>query len=317
MDIFLLNDIIVFLFIEIILVILMLISEFSVIKILRKWDFGVTTSLQYSLEKRNYLVNTIINFTIISKIVLFIFFVKSLDELRHVVPGAMCVAGVIGANDYGNILLLFKIFIVFLLAIWLIINRLDLESKRFLYIKNKYYLFNFLLVLVLIELILEILFFSDIPLKVPVFCCSTMFKFDQIPFDLEQYWIPLIFYISFFTVLISNYYKKIVLSFISNILFLFISYYALTYFFGIYIYVLPNHQCPFCILQSEYYFIGYFLWIFLFLAVFFGISSYIVESIINIKILYFFKIASIFSIIFTLLCSYYVVSYYIKYGVFL
>ncbi len=53
MNIFLLNDIIVFVFIEIILVILMLISEYSVIKLLKNWNFSITTSLQYSLEKRN------------------------------------------------------------------------------------------------------------------------------------------------------------------------------------------------------------------------------------------------------------------------
>ncbi len=317
MDIFLLNDIIVFLFIEIILVGLMLVSEYSVIKILRKWDFTVTTSLQYSLEKRNYLVNTIINFTIISKIILFLFFVKALDELRYVVPGAMCVAGVIGANDYGNILLLFKIFIVFLLAVWLIINRLDLQSKRFLYIKNKYILFNFLLVLVVIELVLELLFFNNIPLKVPVFCCSTMFKFDQIPFDLGTFWLVVLFYISFVAVLISNYLKKIVISFLLNISFLFISYYAITYFFGIYVYVLPNHQCPFCLLQKEYYFIGYFIWISLFLGVFFGICGYVVESIIKIKDVSYYKYSSIFNSIFVLICSYYVISYYLKHGVFL
>lgn len=139
MNIFLLNDIIVFVFIEVILVILMLISEYSVIKILKNWNFSITTSLQYSLEKRNYLVNTIINFTIICKIILFFFFVKSLSELSNVVPGAMCIAGVIGANDYGEALLLLKIFIVFMLGIWLIINRVDIKSKKFIYIKSKYF----------------------------------------------------------------------------------------------------------------------------------------------------------------------------------
>ncbi len=42
----------------------------------------------------------------------------------------MCIAGVIGANDYGEALLLLKIFIVFLLGIWLIVNRIDIKSKN-------------------------------------------------------------------------------------------------------------------------------------------------------------------------------------------
>ncbi|RXJ69137.1 hypothetical protein CRV08_03755 [Halarcobacter ebronensis] len=317
MNIFLLNDIIVFLFIEIILVVLMLISEFSVIKILRKWDFNVTTSLQYSLEKRNYLVNTIIDFTIIGKIVLFIFFIKTLAELSHVVPGAMCIAGVVGANDYGEVLLLLKIFIVFMLAVWLIINRLDLKSKRFVYIKKKYLFFNFLLLLVLIELLAEVLYFSNIPLKVPVFCCSTIFKADALPFGLDRATLALAFYIIFAVTIVVSYLKKIILSFLLNAIFLFSSYFAVTYFFSIYIYVLPNHQCPFCILQKEYFYIGYFIWISLFLGVFFGIAAYVVESIIKIKETTFFKYSILFNTIFTAICSYFVLIYYIKNGVFL
>ena len=144
-----------------------------------------------------------------------------------------------------------------------------------------------------------------------------MFKFDQIPFDLGTFWLVVLFYISFVAVLISNYLKKIVISFLLNISFLFISYYAITYFFGIYVYVLPNHQCPFCLLQKEYYFIGYFIWISLFLGVFFGICGYVVESIIKIKDVSYYKYSSIFNSIFVLICSYYVISYYLKHGVFL
>ncbi|RXJ96232.1 hypothetical protein CRV00_03390 [Malaciobacter molluscorum] len=317
MNIFLLNDIIVFVFIEVILVILMLISEYSVIKILKNWNFSITTSLQYSLEKRNYLVNTIINFTIICKIILFFFFVKSLSELSNVVPGAMCIAGVIGANDYGEALLLLKIFIVFMLGIWLIINRLDIKSKKFIYIKPKYFFFNFILFLIVFEIFFEVLYFVNVPLKVPVFCCSTLFKADALPFGLTQSNLAITFYIIFIFTLIFSYLKKIVLSFLFNILFLFISYFSVTYFFSIYIYILPNHQCPFCILQKEYFYVGYFIWISLFLGVFFGISSYIIESLINKKITNLFKYSILFNTIFTLICTYFVVIYYIKNGVFL
>ncbi len=317
MQIYLLNDLIVFIFIEAILVTLLLISEYSVLKILKNWDFSLTTSAQFWLEKRNYLVNTIIIFAVISKIILFVFFIKSLAELSNVVPGAMCVAGVISANDYGEFLLLFKIFIVFMLAIWLVVNRLDLEAKDFPFIKHKYIFFNFLLFFVLIELVLEIVFFNAIPLKVPVFCCSSLFKSESIPFGLEGFYLLGIFYFIFTCSIIFAYYKKIILSFISNILFLFVSYFAVTYFFAIYIYVLPNHQCPFCILQKEYYYIGYFIWISLFLGIYFGITPYVVESITKKQDTRFFKYSILFNTIFVLLCSYPFVSYYIKNGVFL
>ncbi len=176
MSLFLLNDIVVFLFIEIILFFLMFTCEISVLKVLKYWNFNATTTFQYSLEKKNYLVNTIIYFTIVVKIILFVFFVKSLDELSPLVPGAMCATGVIGANTYGNTLLLLKIFILFLLGIWIIVNKLDLESKVFPYLKEKYYLFSFIFFLICIEFILEIFYFMNIPLSVPVFVVAQFFN---------------------------------------------------------------------------------------------------------------------------------------------
>ncbi|WP_024954772.1 hypothetical protein [Sulfurospirillum arcachonense] len=317
MSLFLLNDIVVFIFIEVILLLLLFISEFSVLKVLKYWDFSATTTFQYALEKRNYLVNTIIYFTVSVKIVLFIFFVKSLDELSLLVPGAMCATGVIGANSYGNILLLFKIFMLFLLSIWIIINKLDLESKVFPYIKEKYYLFSFIFVLTCIEFCLELFYFMNIPLSVPVFCCSTVFKLDNLPFELNTSGLLIIYYLLFVVILISSYYKKSIISFFANILFLFTSYYAVTYFFGTYIYELPNHKCPFCMLQKEYFYVGYFIWFSLFLGVFFGISPYIIESITLKKYTYLHKYCILFTTIFVALSTYFVVSYYLKNGVLL
>jgi len=316
-SLFLLNDIVVFIFIELVLFALMLVSEVSVLKVLRFWDFNATTTAQYSLEKRNYLINTMIYFTIVVKIIMFVFFVKSLDELSPLVPGAMCATGVIGANMYGNILLLFKIFILFLLGIWIIVNKLDLESKVFPYIKEKYYLFSFIFILISIEFCLEILYFMNIPLNVPVFCCSTVFQLDNLPFELNTSGLLIIYYSLFFIILISSLYKNNIVSFLGNILFLFTAYYSVTYFFGTYIYELPNHKCPFCMLQKEYFYIGYFIWFSLFIGVFLGISPYIIQSIILKKYDYLHKYCMFFTTLFVCLSTYFVVTYYIKNGVFL
>jgi len=317
MSLFLLNDIVVFLFIEIILFVLMFISEFSVLRVIKHWDFNASTTFQYSLEKRNYLINTIIYFTVSVKLVIFVFFVKSLDELSPLVPGAMCATGVVGANSYGNILLLFKIFILFLLGIWIIINKLDLDSKVFPYINEKYYLFSFIFVLICIEMVLEILYFLNIPLSVPVFCCSTVFKLDNLPFELNTLGLILIYYALFIVITLSSYYKNNLISLFANMLFLFTSYYSVTYFFGTYIYEVPNHQCPYCMLQKEYHYIGYFVWFSLFLGVFFGISPYVIESIISKKYHLLHKYCIFFTTFFVLLCTYFVLSYYLRNGVLL
>ncbi|MFT7003835.1 MAG: hypothetical protein ACJAWW_001187 [Sulfurimonas sp.] len=316
-SLFLLNDIVVFLFIEVILFLLMFISELSVLKVLKSWNFSATTTKQYSLEKRNYLINTIIYFAVTVKIVMFVFFIKSLDSLSHLVPGAMCTTGVIGANAYGNVLLLFKIFILFLLGIWIVINKLDLQSKVFPYIREKYYLFSFIFVLLCIEFVLQILFFTNIPLSVPVFCCSTVFQLDNLPFELDLLGLMIIFYLLYIIILVSSVFKNNILSFFANVLFLFTSYYSVTYFFGTYIYEMPTHKCPYCMLQKEYFYVGYFIWFSLFLGVFFGIAPYVIESITLKKYDHLYKYCIYFTSIFVLLCSYYVLVYYIKNGVLL
>ncbi len=317
MSIFLLDSLVVFLFVEVILLLLISVSMFVVLKILKYWDFEASTTFQYGLEKRNYLVNTIIIFTVSVKIILFILFVKSLDDLSPLVPGAMCATGVIGANKYGNILLVYKIFILFLLGVWIMINKLDLMTKKFAYLRKKYYLFVVIFILIVIEFILEILFFTDIPLNTPVFCCSVVFVVENLPFGLETIDIVKIFYLIFVFILVSNYFRKSSLSFILNVLFLFIAYYCATYYFGTYVYEQPNHKCPFCMLQKDYHYVGYLIWSTLFIGVYFGISPYIVYSLIDVDKKSLLKYNTIFLTFFVAICSYFVSSYYLRNGVFL
>ncbi len=317
MSVFLLDSLVVFLFIEFIILILNSVNEVIVIKILRYWNFEDSNTFQYSLEKKNYLVNTIISFTIVIKIILFVFFIKSLDDLTPLVPGAMCATGVIGANEYGNILLLYKIFILFLLGVWIIINKLDLESKKLEFLKKKYYLFSLIFILICMEFVLEIIYFLNIPLTTPVFCCSVTFVVENLPFGLSILGVLVIFYVLFFLILTFNYFKKVSLSFVLNMLFMFVAYYSVTYFFGMYIYEEPNHKCPFCMLQRDYNYIGYLVWGSLFLGVFFGISPYMVYSIIEKNHNRLLEYNSIFISTFVLLCTFFVARYLTINGVFL
>jgi len=171
MSVFLSGSVIAFLAVELIVIALMAISQFHIVRIMRYWDFNATSNLQYALEKRNYLINTILFFTIACKIILFIFFALCLNELSSIVPGAMCSAGVVGSNRYGNILLLLKILLIFGFGLWLILNSLDLKAGKFPYLKRKYLIFTILFTGVLAEFILEILFLA---LVYQIFTCFAL-----------------------------------------------------------------------------------------------------------------------------------------------
>lgn len=320
-DILLSNEVIVYLLSEIILYILLFIAFFVTIGLLRKWDFEAFTQKQFILENRSYLVITIIFFTMLLKVMLLPYFVYTIDTLSDLIPGAMCGAGVIKANAYGNPLLSLKISTFFLSGLWLSINSLDLKAKNYPYIKLKSWLFVILFLLFSVELILDILYFSNIETTNPVSCCSVIFGqtagANSLPFGLDVTKLLMLFYLLFVLVILSIVSNLAILSIFASLFFGVVAYYSVVYFFGTYIYELPTHKCPFCMLQNSYYYVGYLLWGLLFLGVFLTINSAVMQ--------YFFRqsskklksISILLLSLFVLVCSLYVGIYYLKNGVLL
>ena len=323
MDIKILFDtnIIIYLFIQSLVLVATLFAIRGSLQIYKFWNYEATTPFQYMLENRSYLVMVVIIFLSILKIILFPFFAYSVDNLSAIIPGAMCAAGVVEEFEWSNYLLALKLAVIFIAGAWLLINSYDLKAKTYPYMKFKSVLFLVLGALVVAEFVLETVYFSSLSTQVPVSCCSDIFGVaasgGTIPFGLDVQWLLILFYSCFVLTLLSAMNKSASLSFFVNIFFLFIAYYAVVHFFGTYIYQQPTHKCPYCMLQREYFYVGYFLWGSLFVGVFSGVSSLFIQSAtkINPNKSYIFTI--IFNTIFTLLCTYFVVSYYIINGVFL
>ncbi len=320
MDIFLSNQVLIFLFSESILYLLSLIAFVGSLVILKQWDFSANTTKQYNLEKRAFLIITIIFFTLVLKIILLPYFAYTIDKLALLIPGAMCGAGVISANIYGNPLLGLKIIILFCVGIWLIINHLDQKAINYPYFKTKFWFYLFIFTLLSIEYGLDISYFLNISTKDVVQCCSVIFGIsgsNTIAFNLSVTMLLIIFYILYFLTILLSIQKNSILLFIVSLLFFYIGYQSVVHFFGTYIYQLPTHKCPFCMLQKEYYYVGYFVWSSLFIGVFFGISNFLLKILIQHQESKLYTYTMIFNTIFVILCSSYVVVYYIKNGVWL
>ncbi|MEA2019514.1 MAG: hypothetical protein U9N59_13830 [Campylobacterota bacterium] len=320
-DILLSNEVIIFLFIESILLFTLFIAIYFIVAILKNWNFNSTTSAQYQLEKQSYLVTVIIYFTLIVKIFLVPYFTYTVDILSAIVPGAMCGAGVISSNDFGENLLVLKIILLFFISFWLIINKLDIEKKNFPYLKKKFLFFIIIFLFIILEFTLDILYFTDISTLSIATCCSAIYSSDgsinPLPLGLNLNSLLILFYLLYIMILISNIKQNQYLSALLNVSFLYISYYAILYFFGTYVYELPTHHCPFCMLQKDYSYIGYVIFITLFLGTFFGIINFILTIFTKGLIVKYYKYSNIFNTLFVLTCSLYVVSYYIRNGVFL
>ncbi len=320
MDIFLSNQVLIFLFSETILYILAFVAFLGAVQILRNWDFNATTTKQYMLEKRAFLIVTIILFTLIMKILLLPYFAYTIDKLSVLIPGAMCAAGVISANAYGSPLLFLKIVILFFTGIWLIINKHDQSAVDYPWFKTKFRFYLFIFALLTAEYILDILYFAHISTADVVQCCSAIFGIsgnNPIPFNLTVPLLLVIFYLLYLLILLLSVQKNAALLFVVSLLFLYIGYESVVHFFGTYIYQIPTHKCPFCMLQKEYYYVGYLLWGTLFAGVFFGIANFVLKLLISQEDPKLYRLAMLFNTIFVILCTGYVLTYYIQNGVWL
>jgi len=294
---------------------------FISIKIYLKWDFNSSTSLQYTLEKQSFLSAVIIKYIFYLKLPLFLFFIFTLDSLSNIIVGAMCAAGVIDATSYGMSLFILKIANIYLFGIWLLIHSIDIKYPNLEFTKLKFGYFILIFGLFILEIILELMLFNSIDVSKMVSCCGTLYSSSATSvissiFSINSHIFVYAFYFIYLLNIILYKIKNAYAFAFSNILFLIISIVSLIIFFSPYIYELPTHHCPFCILQKDYYFIGYILYIALFIGTFYGIAT-AVSSYLDKQNKSYFKISIIFISIYTIIISLYPIMYYINNGVWL
>jgi hypothetical protein len=291
------------------------------LKIVLYFDGAATTPLQYRLEKQSYLVATIINFIFFIKIVLFIFFIFTLDKIASLLPGAMCGAGVVNATGYGTPLLMLKILNLYIFGYWIVLNKEDMKSPKRKYLRLKFALFCLAYILLVIEMVSQMLMFASIDTKSVVDCCGAIFSknsqtymatFLSMPHSLlVALFYGLYLLLGVFYLLKNRYFYGVF-----NILFMVLSLITLIAFFGTYIYELPTHHCPFCLLQSDYHYIGYILYSLLFLGTFFGFIPGVIAFERKEENNY-FRLSLFFNTLYVVIVSYYPLVYYYKNGVWL
>ena len=291
------------------------------VHILLRWDFGSTGEEQYALERRAYLVMTIILAAFFVKFLLLPFFVFAIDRLSDLVPGAMCAAGVISANDYGLPLLFLKLLLLFLLLLWMAINHYDLEAKHYPWFRPKGWLFVLIFALASVELGMDWAYFTHIDIHRPVSCCSALFGqlegANPLPFGLDIPKLLILFYLLYLLAVVATLSEQSWLELAAYGLFVIVAYYAVVYFFGTYVYELPTHKCPFCMLQKPYHYVGYLIWGSLFGGVFLGVIASLLRLGPGVQTRRLERVALGLVSLFVLVCSLYVGVYYLRNGVLL
>ncbi len=243
-------------------------------QIIQGWDIASGSEQQLLLEKKTYLISTIFAWLMAYQIISLFLFSYTAEKLHDLFVGAMCAAGSLNVNDYGYPTLVLKAFNCLLCGIWLIVNRTDNSVADYPLIKPKYKLLIGIAVLLLIEAIFQTTYFVQMKADVITSCCGMLFSETEETVAgglaaLPSYPTKVIFYLSVLITLrvgIHHYRtgRAALVYSLSAAWLLILSIAAVISFIAPHFYELPGHHCPFCILQREYHYIGYPLYLALF-----------------------------------------------------
>jgi hypothetical protein len=238
--------------------------------ILLHWDIKSGSELQLSLERRTYLISAIVNFALVCQLLSLLLFIYTADALHSLFTGAMCAAGTLNVNGFGYPVLALKVVNSLLAGLWLIINYADTQGYDYPLIKNKYGLLLAMVPLVLLESFFLIAYFSGLHADIITSCCGSLFSLDRPGMGGDLAGLPgrtmaIAFYCSMAAtaacgvIFLSKMRGGYLFAVLSSMCFI-IAIAALVSFFSLYFYELPTHHCPFCILQSQYAYVGYLLY---------------------------------------------------------
>jgi len=259
------------------------------LKILARWDFYSSSAEQLKLERQTYLISTVVNYALGFEIISGLLFIYTLEDIHRLFVGAMCATGSLNANPIGWYLLLVKIVIFFVAAIWVALNHLDQRSENFPLVRLKYKTLLLIGPLLFLSLILQLSYFLGLQPEIITSCCGSLFSLgsDSVASELSGLApVPtmVMFYVLSVLVLVVQvaalFWRHKLLRYMGLLLnvglFLF-SLVSILSFISLYIYEMPTHHCPFDMIQGNYHYIGYPLYISLFSASVFGMLPGIMQ----------------------------------------
>ena len=259
----------------------------AAVRILRHWDIRSGSEGQLALERKTYLISTIFSYLLVFELFSLFLFVYTAEHLHDLFVGAMCAAGSLNVNNYGYFTLVFKILTFMFCGVWMIINYADNQTHDYPLIRPKYKLLILLTVMIGLETFFQTNYFMGLRADVITSCCGTLFSEEtkSIAGDmagLPIYGTRIVFYLAVILTLRVGIHVLVtgrgaatfgLLAGVTTV----VSLVAVVSFISLYFYELPTHHCPFCLLQKDYYYIGYPLYLSLFLAGIAGMGTGAIE----------------------------------------
>jgi len=259
----------------------------TALRILRHWDIRSGSEGQLALERKTYLISTIFGYLLGFELFSLFLFVYTAEHIHDLFVGAMCAAGSLNVNEYGYVTLVLKIFTFMFCGVWMIINHADNRAHDYPLIRPKYKLLILLTVMIGLETFFQTNYFMGLRADVITSCCGTLFSEEAKSIagtmaGLPPYGTRIVFYLAVILTVRVGIHVLVtgrgaaafgLLAGVTTV----VSLAAVLSFISVYYYELPTHHCPFCLLQKEYHYIGYPLYLSLFLAGITGMGAGVID----------------------------------------
>ena len=242
-------------------------SAYHGLCILRNWNITSGSELQLILERKTYLISTLVTYGFAFQLISLFLFIFTADELSTLFVGAMCAAGSLNVNDFGYPTVILKTVNFLLAGLWLILNFTDNRAHDYPLIKKKYLMLLLITPAIVIEAIIQARYFFEMKPNTITSCCGTLFSVNAEGVTSGIVALPVLpvsagFYATMaLTAALGIYFyvkgRGAYLFSLANTMAFVISLVALISYISLYIYELPTHHCPFDILQANYNFVGY------------------------------------------------------------
>ncbi len=248
---------------------LLLASGFA-LQVVRHWDIESGSERQLVLERRTYLISTLVTWAFAAELISLLLFVYNAESMSSQFVGAMCATGVLNVNEWGWPTLLTKIAVFFSGAVWLILNSLDNKAYDYPLVRLKYLLLLLIVPLVFTEVVFQLRHFLNMDPNIITSCCGALFSADaegvagEIS-GLKPRTAMLALYGTGFLVISTGVWYGLTkrgssLFAVSAAVAFVMALVAIVSFISLYVYEHPHHHCPFCLLKAGHNYIGYLLY---------------------------------------------------------
>lgn len=274
-------------------------------ELIRHWDISSGSERQLRLERRTYLMSTLLTFVFATQLVALLLFVFNADKMAVMFVGAMCAVGALNASAFGFPALIAQIVVFFLAAAWLVINHADNRAYDYPLVRVKYTLLLGILPLVALAFALQLEYFLNLKADVITSCCGSLFSGDAKTITGEVSALPPRPALALFYGMLALSIGSAIFHAVSHrprqqtapsrdahftwanmtaaerqaaktgsgyfvaafsVIVFVAALIGILSFVSLYVYEHPHHHCPFCLLKPEYYYQGYWLYVPLFAA---------------------------------------------------